>query len=237
VSPGVPFQAVLLDVDGTLVDSVDAHARAWVAALREDGVEVSLKRMRGMIGMGGDRILPLVAGISAESARGRRVSERRAAHFLSRELPHLRPTRGSCALLDALRAWGGPIAVATSAKPDELRPLLEIVEATDLLGDAASADDVDASKPAPSVVETALARIRRTPGEAVLIGDTGYDIESGANAGVATVALRSGGWADADLAGAIAIYDDPADLLANALTSPLAAVLAPRGIGAGAGAD
>ena len=224
-SEGARFQGVLLDVDGTLVHSVDAHTRAWRDALRDAGIEVAYPRMRHLIGMGGDRILPVVAGVSEDSDLGKRVSKRRAELFLGSEAPNLGPTRGARELLDALRAWGGTVAIATSAKSDELRVLLEVVDATDLLKVAASAEEVDASKPAPDVVRAALDRLGLPPGDVVLIGDTAYDIESGANAGVSTIALRSGGWADADLAGAIAIYDDPADLLADAASSPLDGIL------------
>ncbi len=114
--------------------------------------------------------------------------------------------------------------MASSAKPDELRVLLEVVDATDLMGAAASADDVESSKPAPDVIEAALERVGLAPGEVVLIGDTAYDIESALRAGVATIALRSGGWSDQDLDGAAAIFDDPADLLQRLYESPLAPI-------------
>jgi phosphoglycolate phosphatase-like HAD superfamily hydrolase len=232
---GARFEGVLLDVDGTLVDSVDAHTRAWLEALRESGIEIGYTRMRHLIGMGGDRIMPLVAGVPAESDIGERIAKCRGELFLATEVPKLRPTRGAREFLDALAAWGGPLAIATSAKPDELRALLEVVDATDLLEVAASAEDVDASKPSPDVVEAALERVRLPPGEVVLLGDTGYDIESAATAGVSAIALRSGGWVDRDLAGAVAIYDDPADLLDNAAASPLAGILARDAVGSARG--
>jgi HAD superfamily hydrolase (TIGR01509 family) len=228
VVPVAGARGVLLDVDGTLLDSVDAHTRAWLAALREAGIEVPYERMRRLIGMGGDRILPLVAGVPADSSLGETVSKRRAAIFLSDEAPRVRPTRGARSLLDAIRAWGGAVAIATSAKPDELRALLGVLDATDLIARAASADEVEGSKPAPDVIHAALATVDLAPGDVVFVGDTGYDIEAAANAGVATIALRSGGWTDADLAGAIAVYADPADLLAHASETPLAGIAARR---------
>ncbi len=215
---------VLLDVDGTLVDSVDAHTRAWIAALAEAGYDVPYERVRHLIGMGGDRLLPLVTGIREESKAGAQIAQRRSEIFLGDEAPHLRPTRGAREFIEALRGSGTRIGVASSAKPDELRVLLEVVDATDLMGAAASADDVESSKPAPDVIEAALERVGLAPGEVVLIGDTAYDIESALRAGVATIALRSGGWSDQDLDGAAAIFDDPADLLQRLYESPLAPI-------------
>lgn len=214
----------LLDVDGTLVDSVDAHTRAWIAALAEAGHDIPYERVRRLIGMGGDRLLPLVAGIREGSIAGQRIAKRRSEIFLADEAPHLRPTRGAREFVEALRVSGAMIGVASSAKPDELRVLLEVVAATDLMDVAASADEVGSSKPAPDVVEAALERVGLAPGEAVLIGDTGYDIEAAMRAGVATIALRSGGWTDEDLDGAVAIFDDPADLLERLHESPLAPI-------------
>lgn len=220
----VDLAGVLLDVDGTLVDSVDAHTRAWVAALAEAGHEIPYERVRHLIGMGGDRLLPLVTGIRDETRAGRRIAERRGEIFLADEAPHLRPTRGAVDLVDALRCSGARVGIASSARPDELHVLLELVGAVDLLEAAATGDEVDSSKPAPDVIEVALGRVGLAPGQVLLIGDTVYDIEAAARAGVATIALRSGGWLDEDLPGAAAIFDDPADLLDRVASSPLAPI-------------
>jgi HAD superfamily hydrolase (TIGR01509 family) len=225
----VTVRAVLFDVDGTLVDSVDAHTRAWVAALAEAGHPVEYGRVRGLIGMGGDKVLPTLIDVDKDSELGRRVAERRRDLFLKRELPMVRPTRGARDLLDALRGAPVEVGFATSAEPTELRALLEILDAADLLDDAASSEDVARSKPDPDVIHAALAKVRVAPGEAVLIGDTAYDIEGAASADLATIALRCGGWRDDDLAGAAAIFSDPADLLANVDASPLAGLVEAAG--------
>jgi HAD superfamily hydrolase (TIGR01509 family) len=225
-------RGVLFDLDGTLVDSVDAHTRAWVAALSEAGHEARYEAVRGLIGMGGDKLLPVAVGVAADSAEGRRISARRREVFVERELRHIQPTPGAAALLQALRGAGVRIGFATSAQTDELKALLTLVSASDLLERAADASDVTTSKPEPDVVRAALRKNDLGADEAILIGDTDYDIRAAAAAGVPAIALRSGGWRDEDLRGAIAIFDHPADLLANGGRTPLAPLLG--GLGASA---
>lgn len=217
----LPPTAVALDVDGTLVDSVDAHARAWVAALAQFGVKVAFEDVRPLIGMGGDKLLPTVSGISSDSDAGKAIAARRGEIFRKTELAGVRPMPGAHELVEALRDRGLTLGVATSSKPDELRSLLEVVGATWLLGDATDADDVSSTKPDPDVVHAALARMGTAASETVLLGDTRWDVEAGARAGVRVIGVRCGGSSDADLAGAIAIFDDPADILAHLETSPL----------------
>jgi phosphoglycolate phosphatase-like HAD superfamily hydrolase len=215
------LKTIIFDVDGTLVDSNDAHTRAWMRALREHGHDVPFYRIRPLIGMGGDKLLPQVAGIDAESAEGQAISDRRAEIFLKDELPTLRPTAGAPELLRAL-ATTFTIAIASSAKTDELDPLLRIAGATDYVDHSSSADDADRSKPDPDIVHAALKRSGTAPEEALMIGDTPYDIDAAARAGVITIALRTGGWPDEDLSGAVTIYNSPQQLLDRLHTSLLA---------------
>jgi HAD superfamily hydrolase (TIGR01509 family) len=215
-------RAVIFDVDGTLVDSNDAHAGAWVTALAEAGFRVEQAHVRQLIGEGGDKLLPQVTGVPEDSPKGKRISSRRAEIFKTRYVPHLRPFRGARALVMLLRDYGHEIGVATSAKPEELEPLLRIAEVDDLIRLRASSGDADRSKPDPDIVQAALHRMGRRPEDAIMIGDTPYDVEAAGRAGVATIALRCGGWSDQHLAGAIAIYDDPEDLRVNYEQSPLA---------------
>jgi len=216
------LRGVILDVDGTLVDSNDAHARAWVEALAEAGREVPFERVRRLIGMGGDKLLPAAAGVDAESPDGKAIAKRRGEVFRARSLPHIQALDGSRDLLLRLKESGLQLAVASSAAEEELTPLLRIAGADDLIDRKTSGDDVERSKPDPDIVAAALQRLGRSPGEAVMIGDTPYDIEAARQAGVSCIAFRSGGWSDADLAGAIAIYDGPRALLGELDTSPLA---------------
>ena len=215
------LKAVLFDIDGTLVDSNDAHARAWVAAFAEQGVEVSFERVRACIGMGGDKLMPAVSGISEDSEQGQRISTRRRAIFTSEFLPGLRAFRDAARLVATVRRHGYTTVVATSAKRDELMPLLRIAGAESLMDQTTSSDDADESKPDPDIVQAALQRANARASEAVMIGDTPYDVEAARRAGVAIIGVRCGGWRDADLQGAAEIYDGPWDLLAKFGTSLL----------------
>jgi HAD superfamily hydrolase (TIGR01509 family) len=214
---------VILDVDGTLVDSNEAHARAWVEALAEFGFDVSTSTVRELIGMGSDKLLPRLTRLDPEVGRGAAIAARRAVIFRERHLPFVRPFPGAATLLQTLRARGIRLVVASSAKEDELRPLLRLVDAEWLLGDAVSSDQADRSKPDPDLVATALARLALPHERVVMLGDTPYDVLAARQAGIDCIAFRCGGWHDAELAGAAAIFDDPMDLLARLDASGLAA--------------
>lgn len=223
-SQAVPrsVQGVILDVDGTLVDSNDAHAHAWVEAFREQGRDVAFEEVRPLIGMGGDKLIPRVAHISADSPEGKRISHRRGEIFRTNYLPKLRPCPGANALLRHMHARGLRLAVASSARQDELDELLNVCGAKEWITAQTSSDDAEHSKPDPDIVQAALARIGFAPKEVVMLGDTPYDIASARQAHVPVIALRTGGWQDADLAGAVAIYDSPADLFTHYDSSALA---------------
>ena len=215
------IRAALLDIDGTLIDSNDAHARAWVAAGAELGYDIHFDRVRPLIGMGGDRVTPMMTGLTEETEEGKRLLELRGEIFRERHLPALVPTPGARALLERMQQAGLRLVVATSASADDMSALLERAGIRDLIDKQTSSDDADSSKPAPDIVQAALARARVQPSEAIMLGDTPYDVAAARNAGVECVALRCGGrWTDGDFAGAIAIYDDPADLLARWDASP-----------------
>jgi HAD superfamily hydrolase (TIGR01509 family) len=215
------YRAVLLDIDGTLVDSNDAHARAWVQALAEHGRRVEFSRVRPLIGKGGDKLLPELVGLSASSVEGEAISARRSEIFQREHMPRLLPTRGAQRLLEWLRDDNLTLAVATSAKESEVQGLLRIANVTKLIDTASSSDDVDESKPDPDVIHAALKKAGSDSSNTIMIGDTPYDIEAAGRAGLGTIALRCGGWwPDEALAGALAIYDDPEDLLQNYDLSP-----------------
>ena len=217
------IRGVILDVDGTLVDSNDAHAHAWVETLTEHGIHVAFEKVRPLIGKGGDKLLPEVSGLPADSAKGKEITRRRQAIFKERYLPGLRPTPGAKELLHHMHAKGLKLVVASSAKKDELVPLLRVCGADRVIEQQTSSDDADKSKPDPDIVHVALKRIGLPADETAMLGDTPYDVEAGNRAGVRGIALRCGGWDDKGLTGAVAIYDDPADLLAHYDSSPLAA--------------
>jgi phosphoglycolate phosphatase-like HAD superfamily hydrolase len=170
------LQAVLLDIDGTLIDSNDAHARAWVDVGREFGHDIEFDHVRWLIGMGGDKVLPEVTGLREESETGARILARRGEIFREQYLPQLQPFEGTRELLEQLSKDGLKLVVATSASEEDLRGLLRQAGIEDLIDNAANSDDAEESKPAPDIVEAALRRGKVGPDEAVMIGDTPYDI-------------------------------------------------------------
>jgi HAD superfamily hydrolase (TIGR01509 family) len=205
--------AVILDVDGTLIDSNDAHARAWVEAFGEHGITVAFDHVRRLVGMGGDKLMPEVSGLEESSSLGGKIAARRSELFLSRHLPGLQPFPQVRALLERLKADGFVLTVASSAKDEELEPLLDRAGVKDLLPRRTSSDDADESKPDPDIVMAALRQAGRSKDQAIMIGDTPYDIASAKRAGVEIVGVECGGWTREALAGAVAVYRDPAQLL------------------------
>ena len=216
-----PRPAALLDVDGTLVDSNDAHARAWVEVLAEAGHQVPFDRVRRLIGKGGDKLVPEVTGRD-DAKWAKELGERRSVIFFERHLDGIRPFPQVRALLERMKASGLALVVATSANEEELDKLLAIAGVADLLDEQATKDDAKHSKPDPDIVGAALKRAGIDADHAIMLGDTPYDVEAARNAGVGTVAVESGGWKAAELAGAVAVYADVAALLAAFDASPFA---------------
>ncbi len=214
------YRGVILDIDGTLVDSNEAHVEAWVTALAEHGFDVPAEKIRRLIGMGGDNLLPAAVGIEKDSERGKPIAERHDELFKER-LPTLKPFPRVRELLERMKEDGLTLVVATSSEPDQMKALLDIAGVADLLEDAASKGDAESSKPDPDIVQAALDRLGLPAGEAVMLGDTPYDVEAAGKIGIGTIAVRCGGFPDEDLGRAIALYDDAADLLARYDTSPL----------------
>jgi HAD superfamily hydrolase (TIGR01509 family) len=177
--------------------------------------------VRRLVGKGGDNQVPHVTGRPPDHPRAPAVRERRSPIFRARYLPRARALPGARALVACMRARGLALAVATSAEAAEVDGLLGRAGVRDLVGARTSASDVERSKPEPDVVAAALELLGLPPSAVILIGDTPYDVEAAARTGVGVIALRSGGWSDADLTGAVGIYDDPADLLVHYDASPL----------------
>jgi phosphoglycolate phosphatase-like HAD superfamily hydrolase len=224
-------RGVLLDIDGTLADSNDAHARAWQAALAEHHYHVDIGRVRSWIGMGGDKLLPAATGLDSESALGRAIAKRRGEIFRERYLQHVVAFPRSRDLLMRMKRDGLKLVAASSASEEELGPLLQRCGVRDLLHAETSSGDAENSKPDPDILHAALARAQLEPDDACMLGDTPYDVQAAKRAGVPIVALRCGGWRDADLVGAVAIYDDPARLLIEYEDSPFAQLARGASIG------
>jgi HAD superfamily hydrolase (TIGR01549 family) len=207
-------QTVIFDVDGTLIDSNAAHAESWARALTEHGVPRDGDRIRPLIGMGSDKLLPML-GLEDGSPLGQTVARRKKELF-EEQRPRLQPTRGARDLLTFLHEQGKSLVVATSGSDDEMDALLEQAGVRDLIPRRTSKDDASRSKPDPDIVVAALKHSGGRAQTSVMVGDTPYDIEAARLAGVALLALRCGGhWTDRDLGAAMAIFDDPSHLLAE----------------------
>ena len=207
--------AVILDVDGTLVDSNDAHARAWVGAFHQHGITVPFENVRRAIGMGGDKLMPHVAGIQEDSELGEQIGRARSQIFKTQYLPYISAFPRVRDLVERFREDGFIITVASSAKEDELQPLLEVAGVTDLIAASTSSDDADRSKPDPDIVQAAIARAGCERVRTIMLGDTPYDVEAAARARIEVVGLECGGWPRHELAGAAQVFASPADLLAS----------------------
>jgi HAD superfamily hydrolase (TIGR01509 family) len=209
------LEGVIFDIDGTLVDSNDAHAQSWVDTFAEAGYSVPFDVVRPLIGMGADKLLPKTIGVSHDTEEGKRLIKRRSEIFRERYLARLHPFKGSRDLVLRVRSDGLKPIIATSAKDEEVKELLRAAQVEDLMEEKATASDAKRSKPDPDIVEAAIGESEISPDRLVMIGDTPYDIEAAARARVRAIAFRSGGWTDEALKGAVEIYDGPADLLAH----------------------
>ncbi len=217
-----PIAGVILDVDGTLVDSNRLHAQAWFDVFREAGLDGgTVLDIQRLIGMGSDKLLPKAVGVDAETSEGKRLSERRGQLFRSLYLPTVRALPGAHALVETFRDRGLRLAVASSAQPDELTSLLEVAGVGWLRDEATSGDEVEASKPDPDIVHAALRELDLPADRVAFLGDTPYDVEAGLRAGVTVVGVRSGGWDEAGLRGAAAVYRDAEDLRLRLDESPI----------------
>jgi phosphoglycolate phosphatase-like HAD superfamily hydrolase len=204
---------VLLDVDGTLVDSNDAHAHSWCETLARFGHDVSYARVRSLIGMGGDKLVETLTCIAPDDERSKQLRDARSDNFRDKWLATVRPLRGSRDLVLRLRGEAYQYAIASAAQTEELEPLLEIADIGDLVEIRTSSSDVAESKPAPDIIEATLAKLLLVErSRTVMVGDTPYDARAAREAGVAFIGVTTGGWAAEALAGARRVYDGPAAL-------------------------
>lgn len=203
----------IFDVDGTLVDSNGAHAASWQDALTEFGFSRPLPEIRSLIGMGGDKLIGRLTGLDADSERAHQLSAWRQRRFQQTYLETIRPFPRVRELFELLRDHGVGRVIASSAKRDELAPLLAIAGVDKLVDHVVSVDDAEASKPDADIFLVALARLNCARERARAFGDTPYDVEAANRAKIDIVAVRCGGWDDAHLTGASLILDDPAAVL------------------------
>ena len=217
-------KAVIFDIDGTLVDSVDLHASAWVDTFRHFGLDVSHDAVRSQIGKGGDQLMPVFVPREMLEERGEEIEKFRSDLFKREYLPKVRAFPGVRELFERIRAAGQTVVLASSCKEDELEHYEEIAGVKDLVQAATTSSDAERSKPHPDIFQAALERIAPvTAAEAVVVGNSPYDAEAAAKAGLRTVGVLCGGFPEKDLraAGCVAVYRDPEDLLRHYDRSPL----------------
>ncbi len=218
-------RAVIFDIDGTLLDSVDLHARAWVEAFADFEHRVEFQAVRDQIGKGADQLLPMFLSKAQIEADGKELERHRSLLFKRRYLPRVTAFPEVRPLVERLLREGRRVALASSAKGDELDAYKRIAGIDDLVQAETSSEDAERSKPHPDIFDAALGKLADLARDDILVvGDTPFDAEAAAKAGLRTIGVTCGGWSAADLerGGCIAVYGGPADLLANYETSPIA---------------
>ena len=218
------MRAAIFDIDGTLLDSVDLHAKAWVEAFAHFGVETAQAEVRGQIGKGADELMPVFLPAERVAREGKEISGYRSELFKKTYLDAVRPFPGVRPLFERIRSAGLSIALASSGKRSEVEHYQEILGIADLVDVATSSDEADRSKPHPDIFEAALKKLAGIDRDAmIVVGDTPYDAEAAVKAGLRTIGMLCGGFPEADLtaAGCVAIYRDPQHLLDGFETSPL----------------
>lgn len=208
-------KAVIFDIDGTLIDSVDFHAAAWVEAFAHFGHKVPFRDVRKQIGMGGDKLMPTFLGADIAETIGEALEEFRGKLFKKVYLDRLRPFSAVRALFQRLQDDGIAVALASSAKADELARYKRIAEIEDLLDGETSSDDAAESKPEPDIFMAAFAQLENIrKQDVVVIGDSPFDALAAGKAKMACVGVLCGGFSSRSLkaAGCKAIYQSPSDL-------------------------
>lgn len=212
------IKAVIFDIDGTLIDSVDLHARAWMETFAIFGHKQSFEEVRQQIGKGGDQLMPVFMSDEEIRRSGELVEKLRGHLYKQRYMKLVKPFPKVRELFQRIKADRLQIALASSAKGDELEYYKKLVHVEDLLEADTSADDAEKSKPYPDIFQAALAKLHDVaPEEAIVIGDTPYDAIAAKGAGIQTIGVLCGGFPETDLrdAGCVEIYQDPVDLLKN----------------------
>ena len=211
-------KAIIFDVDGTLVDSVDLHAKAWQEALAHFGHNVPFDDVRSQIGKGGDQLMPVFLSPEELDEKGDELEKYRGDLFREKYLSQVKSFPQVRELFQRLLADGWKLALASSAKERELQVYKKIARIDDLLDTETSSDDAEKSKPHPDIFQAAMKRLGKVaPADCVVVGDSPYDAEAAGKAGVRAVGFLCGGFPDQDLrrAGFETLYLGAADLLAH----------------------
>jgi HAD superfamily hydrolase (TIGR01509 family) len=207
-------RAVLLDVDGTLIDANYQHALAWYRAFRANGLVMPIWKIHRHVGMGGDQLVPALIGEEADAEKGEAIRESRKEIY-EELIEEVAPLDGAHELIADLKERGRTAVLASSAPEKEIDHYLDLLEARDLADGWTTDDDVEATKPEPDLVRAALVMARTD--EAVLVGDTPWDIESARKSGIETITVITGGYSEQELrdAGAVGVYESVQELRAH----------------------
>jgi HAD superfamily hydrolase (TIGR01509 family) len=213
--------AALLDVDGTLIDANYQHALAWYRAFRRHGIVLPLWRIHRAVGMGGDQLVPALVGKVVDGEHGDEIRDARDGIYKGELIDEVAALGGAHELIVALKDRGARVVLASSSPEDEIEHYLELLEARDVVDAWTTKDDVDATKPAPDLVLAALEKAETR--DAVMVGDTPWDIKAASKAGVETVCVITGGWSKQELreAGAVAVFESADELRERLDETPL----------------
>jgi HAD superfamily hydrolase (TIGR01549 family) len=212
--------AAILDIDGTLVDTNYHHAVAWYRAFRQQSIALPIWRIHRHMGMGGDNLVQALTSEAFDEEYGDEV--RAAEKVLYMELiEECAPMQGARELIEELKRRGNRVVLASSAKASEVDYYLDLLDARELADDWTTSADVENTKPAPDLVKAAL---EKAGGKGVMVGDTTWDIEAAKGAKVDTIAVMTGGFAEAELleAGAKCVFESIAELRERLDDTPLA---------------
>ncbi len=213
----------ILDIDGTLVDTNYQHAIAWYRAFRRHGIVLPVWRIHRHIGMGGDQMIAALTDERTEDELGDAIRDAEKELYLEL-IDEVEPMEDARALIEELGRHGHVVVLASSAKEDEVERYLDLLDARDLADAWTTSADVAATKPAPDLVESALEKVGGSAEDAVMVGDTPWDVKAAARAGVGTLAVLTGGFAIEELSqsGARDVFESVAELRAALDRTPLA---------------
>jgi HAD superfamily hydrolase (TIGR01509 family) len=212
--------AAILDIDGTLVDTNYQHARSWYLAFRQHGIVLPVWRIHRHIGMGGDQVVSALAGDDVEERLGDDIRAAEGPLYLS-DIQSVSVLEGARELIEDLKRDGRKVVLASSAKQQEVDHYLDLLDARELVDDWTTSADVEATKPEPDLVRAALEKLGTD--DAVMIGDTPWDVEAAEKAGVPTITVLTGGFSEQELreAGAVAVFSSIVELREGIGSTPL----------------
>jgi HAD superfamily hydrolase (TIGR01549 family) len=211
------FRAFIFDIDGTLVDSNDLHVQSWNRAFRHFGKTFPIEALRDQIGKGSDQYIPQFLTADEIKSFGKQLDDYRSEIFRKEYLPKVRPFPKVRELFERIKDDRKRIVLASSGKQKDTEYYIDLLKIDDLIEGYVSGDKADRSKPAPDIFTACLDKFKLVRNESVVIGDTRFDVEAAARAGLRSIGVTCGG-TNANIlraAGATAVYKDPADILAH----------------------